>query len=396
MTFKLIRKRCVVFIGDYDPTDVPQRFAKFQQGLHQFAQTWHLAIRYSTVKTESDGAVAVWNVETKAPNWQVNTEFRLLNWSDLIKGDFRRWNLGRSLRALGAFANFVASGTCWRYLRTNWRFGLLYLYPALVVLLFGLIAFWLGAFLARLNLPVPLLGGSVISAVLFAAFVKWADPFDIPRIVDLWVFLYELVHLERSQLAERLGVFSRDIVAKLNANDYDEIVVVGHGIGAALQPIILDRVFFALPEFGKGDGRAVNLLSVGSLLLAVGLHPQGKWLVSPTLRIVADRWVDWVEYQADGDVLGFSGCNPVEVLLQEYNKPTLQEISITDMITGAKRRFAGAGYRAHRQLIEANTKRYFYDYFMICCGPFALPTRVKYPNHMVDTFDSDGALVPRR
>ena len=56
-----------------------------------------------------------------------------------------------------------------------------------------------------------------------------------------------------------------------------KIVVIGHGIGAALQPIVLDRAFFALPEFGKGDGRTINVVSVGSLLLAVGLHPR-NWI----------------------------------------------------------------------------------------------------------------------
>jgi hypothetical protein len=395
VTDELIKKRCVVFVGDYDPASAEQRFAAFQQGLRQFAQTWHVAVRTSPVKVEADGAVAVWNVETKAPNWQVATEFRLLDWSDVVKDDFRRWTFGRAGRALKALANFIVSGTCWRYLRTNWRFGLLFLYPVLAVLLFTRIALWLAELLSSLNVPFALLAGLTIGAGLFAVFVKWLDPFDMGRIVDLWVFLYELVHLERTGLAERLGAFSQDIVAKLKANDYDEIIVIGHGIGAALQPIILDRTFFALPEFGKGDGRTVSVMSVGSLLLAVGLHPEGTWLVSPTLRLAIDRWVAWVDYQADEDVLGFPGCNPLTVLTQEHGKPTIEKIRIKDMIdTAATRRFAR--YRAHRQPIEANTKRYFYDYFMICCGPFALPTRIKHPDLMVSAFGPDGALVSRR
>ena len=395
MTDELIKKRCVVFIGDYDPAGAEQRFAAFQQGLRQFAQTWHVAVRTSPVKVEADGAVGVWTVETKAPNWQVATEFRLLDWSGVVKDDFRRWTFGRARQALKALANFIVSGTCWRYLRTSWRFGLLFLYPALAVLLFTLVALWLAGLLASLNVPFALLAGLAIGAGLFAAFVKWLDPFDMGRIVALWVFLYELVHLERTGLAERLGAFSQDIVAKLKANDYDEIVVIGHGIGAALQPIILDRTFFALPEFGKGDGRTINVVSVGSLLLAVGLHPEGTWLVSPTLRVAIDRWVEWVDYQADEDVLGFPGSNPLTVLTQEHGKPTMEKIRIKDMIdTATTRRFVR--YRAHRQPIEANTKRYFYDYFMICCGPFALPTRVKHPDVMVAAFGPDGALVSRR
>jgi hypothetical protein len=262
------------------------------------------------------------------------------------------------------------------------------------VLLFTVVGFWLAVLLANFNVPFALLIGLTIGAALFGVCVKWLDPFDLPRVLDLWVFLYDLVHLERTGLAERLGDFSQDIIAKLQANDCDEIIIIGHGIGAALQPIILDRVFFALPEFGKGDGRSVNVLSLGSLLLAVGLHPDGAWLVSPTLRIAVDRWVYWAEYQAEEDVLSFAGSNPVVELVQEHGKPILQSIRIKDMVdSGAKRGFRNAAYQNHQQPIEANSKRYFYDYFMVCCGPFALPTRVKYADRMVAAIAADGSLI---
>jgi hypothetical protein len=137
------------------------------------------------------------------------------------------------------------------------------------------------------------------------------------------------------------------------------------------------------------------VLSVGSLVLAVGLHPEGTWLVSPMLRIAVDRWVNWVEYQVDEDILGFFGRNPVVELLQERGKPTVEKIRIKNMMATRKRRFSDV-YHAHRQPIEANTKRYFYDYFMICCGPFALPMRVKNPDLMVTAFGADGALVSDR
>jgi len=393
VTDEFIKKRCIVLIEDYEPIDIAQRFAMFQKGLRQFMQTWHVAVRFSSVKMAANNVVAVWHVETKAPNWQVNTEFRLLNWSDLVKGDFRRWRFDRILRAGKAFANFVISGTCWRYVRTSWRFGLLFLYPVLAAFLFSVVGLVLAVLLATLNVPFALLIGLIFGVGLFAAYVKWLDPFELPRVVDLWVFLYDLVHLKRTGLPERLGVFSQDIIAKLQSNDYDEIVVIGHGIGAALQPIILDRVFFALPNFDKRDGRSVNVLSLGSLLLAVGLHPDGAWLVSPTLRIAVDRMVYWAEYQAVEDIFSFAGRNPVAELAEEHGEPILQRIRIKDMVDSAgKRRFRDATYQNHLQPIRANSKRYFYDYFMVCCGPFALPTRVNYADHMVSAFAPDGRL----
>jgi hypothetical protein len=393
VTDELIKTRCVISIGDYDPLTSEQQYTYFEKGLSRFSQTWNVAPRYTALKKEADGAVAVWRVETKAPNWTVRTEFRLLSWSDIVRKDFRRWSFDRVRLAATALINFVTSGTCWHYFRMNWRFGLFFLYPVIAFSFFALVAFLISGLLENFAIPFPMLLGFATGAALFLSFIKWFDPVVLPRVVDMWIFMYELVHVERTNLAERLGVFSQDIIAKLESKDFDEIIIIGHGIGAVLQPIILDRALWALPEFGK-DGRSVSVLSVGSLLLAVGLHPEGAWLVPPVLRISLDRMVYWAEYQAEEDVLSFPGVNPVVELLNDHGKPILQKIRIKDMIDpNAKSHFFESLYKNHRQFTRANTKRYFYDYFMICCGPFALSTRVKYPDLMVKGFGADGRLV---
>jgi hypothetical protein len=40
-----------------------------------------------------------------------------------------------------------------------------------------------------------------------------------------------------------------------------------------------------------------------------------------------------------------------------------------------------------------NEKRYFYDYYMVCCGPLPLQERVHHPETIVAKFTPDGALV---
>jgi hypothetical protein len=392
----LIKTRCVISIGDYEPINVTQQFVNFQKGLQRFAQTWYVRAGYSAFRMEAEGAVAVWNVETKAPNWTVKTQFRLLNWSDIVRKDFRQWNPGRIWRAVRAFANFVISGTCWNYFRLNWRFGLFFLYPALTALLFTIAALWFAILLGSFSVPFAPFIALAIGVGLFAAFIKWIDPLVLSRVVDLWIFLYELVHLERAGLAERLGIFSQDLIAQLQSDYFDEIIVVGHGIGAVLQPIIVDRAFWALPEFGK-DGRSINLLSLGSLLLAVGLHPEGGWVVAPASRIARDKWVRWAEYQAEEDILSFPGRNPITELISDHGTPVLYKVRAKHMADiDPKRHFPETAYRNHRQLVRANSKRYFYDYFMICCGPFSLSARMKYPDIMVSAFAADGSLVADR
>src|SRR5664279_4377682 len=147
----MIKRRCVISIGDYEPLDVAKQFANFQRGLQRFGQTWNVTPKVSPFKTEADGAIVVWDIETKAPNWAVNTEYRLLNWSDIVRKDFRRWDLSRAWHAVKAISDFVYSGTCWRYFRLSWKFGLFFVYPVLAVLFFAIFALWLTVFLGNLE-----------------------------------------------------------------------------------------------------------------------------------------------------------------------------------------------------------------------------------------------------
>lgn len=393
MTETLIKRRCVISIGDYDSPQVTQQYANFQAGLKRFSQTWNVSTKISPLRSEADGAIGVWRTEARAPNWVVHTDFRILNWSEVFNAEPRRWNLDRAGRAVKALADVFSSGTWWKYFRLNWRFALFFFYPVLAVVLVALLYLWLSAFLTNTEIPFASLVALVVMAMLCFSYIKWIDPVDLLRVLDLWIFVHDLVHLQRENLAERLGIFIEDFKAILKSRDFDEVVLVAHGFGAVFQPLIVDRAFWAMPEFGK-DGGSVSLLSLGSMLLAVASHRDGAWAIVPASRIARDRWVFWAEYQAKEDVLNFPGKNPLAEMLSEHSKPVLRRISIQDMIDlGPKRQSTNRINQIHRQYIRANTKRYFYDYFMVACGPFHLRSRVKYPELMTEAFGADGGLV---
>ena len=56
------------------------------------------------------------------------------------------------------------------------------------------------------------------------------------------------------------------------------------------------------------------------------------------------------------------------------------------------RRFHLNFLRIHRQAVMGNERRYFYDYYMLCCGPIPLVDRVATPEQAVAIFTADGAL----
>jgi hypothetical protein len=49
--------------------------------------------------------------------------------------------------------------------------------------------------------------------------------------------------------------------------------------------------------------------------------------------------------------------------------------------------------RVHRQAVMGNERRYFYDYYMLCCGPLPLVDWVENPEQAVAAFAGDGGLI---
>src|SRR5262249_31255444 len=129
----------------------------------RFAATWN-------VKAQVSPPDSHWTVTTRAPDWQVVTIFELLDWSDIVRGELKR-SSGRKLReGLATFAEFICSGTAWRYFTANWRYGMFFLVPFLNVFLFAALgvsaAYYVGTALAALMSAVWGVAAGAAAAVL--------------------------------------------------------------------------------------------------------------------------------------------------------------------------------------------------------------------------------------
>jgi hypothetical protein len=108
--------------------------------------------------------------------------------------------------------------------------------------------------------------------------------------------------------------------------------------------------------------------------------------------------VYWVEYQALVDIINVYKVDPVAALgLPPAGKPIVKIFRIRMMVEEhTYRRFHLNFLRIHRQAVMGNERRYFYDYYMLCCGPIALQDRVEKPDWAVAAFAADGALESKR
>jgi hypothetical protein len=128
----------------------------------------------------------------------------------------------------------------------------------------------------------------------------------------------------------------------------------------------------------------------------VALHPAAGWLREAVARLAAAPSVYWVEYQALVDIINVYKVDPVVALgMAATGKPIVKIFRIRLMVQEhTYRGFRLNFLRIHRQAVMGNERRYFYDYYMLCCGPLPLRDWVESPDQAVAAFADDGGLMP--
>ena len=90
----------------------------------------------------------------------------------------------------------------------------------------------------------------------------------------------------------------------------DEILVIGHSLGAVLAVDLLDRALKLDPALGRNK-IPVTFLSVGSSILKVGLHPKAICFRTTMERVAKSRAIFWGDLEALIDPLNFYKSRPM-------------------------------------------------------------------------------------
>lgn len=391
-----VKKRDVVFICGYEISRAEAHHRRFAKELPLYEATWNVKADLSPPVVDPKTNVALWKLRSKGPNWQVDTDYRMFWWGDLIAPDFQLSDSRRLLVGWAALFDFVLSGAIVEYFRTNWRYALFFLYPYVFMALVAFGGFYISRRLIGDLLPfADLVAAAIGIACVFGLLKLPPKPFYVGYLLNDWYFASDLVHRRRAALDERMDGFARELVSLCRHSTADEIVIVGHSLGAVQAVDVVARAKRLDPELGS-RGVPVSILTVGSSLLKIGLHPKAVWLKDAVHAVAKDPHIHWFEFQAISDIVNFYKSNPVTDLgMPDAGKPIVQIVRVKHMLkretyNGLKRDF----FRVHRQFVMGNEQRYFYDYYMICGGPVPLPQRVADQEGSVKAFAVDGSFDP--
>jgi hypothetical protein len=387
-----VAKRLVFHIGGYDPITPPTSARRrFVREMGRFQLTWSVKAFIDGLQGSADQTK--WNVTTTGPNWQVETEYHLVRWDDVIETFKRRTIWSRIPLGILAFVDFVVAGALWGYLRTNWHYAGFFLYPfvafgglILAALLIGVFAFKYAG-----SIPVAIGIGLLTFAGLLVGPWRWLHLDDL---FDDWIFSREYIRKGNSTIERRLDRLAAEIVTAARNSEADELLVIGHSLGAVIAVDLLDRALRLDGSLGASR-IPVMLITIGSSILKIGLHRAATCFRASMERVARAPDIFWADYQARVDVLNFYNTKPMaEMALPTENEPIVRLVEFSRMLERAMyRRIRLRFYRLHCQFISGNDKRALYDYFMLVCGPISARSQTLAADGAISMIGEDGALI---
>lgn len=405
-------RRLMLFMPGHDPTDMDYHYGRFVHQAAKFAKLWSFDVRVSERSDDGrlDGELgpsARWSIAASGPNWHHETDYEILRWDDIVVELDERPDPIRLGRGFYALSDFFVTGTAWRYLKACVRYGLFFFFPYLITGLFLGIAV-LAGWLAMLGLgygiasPWPgLLGALVGLGVFLALFHQPGRRWRLHQALDDWDLARNYMHGRTPTVDARLDRLGELLVQRVASGRYDEVVLVGHSLGATLVLRVIGHALDLDPGLCE-RGTRICLLTCGATIPKLALHPAGGRVRAEAERLASLPGLAWAEYQARHDAINFHKFHPVLLRRTGFDRapsfdgprPLLRDANIKHMVTRENfRRHRWSPMRIHYQFMLANEKRATYDYFMFALGPVPFAVLATDKDGAVKRFSPDGRLL---
>jgi hypothetical protein len=400
----MVARRHVFFLAGYDPYDLRAQHARFKREAAKFQNTWGVSAEISDIGAATGEAGERWHMTTRGPNWITSTIYEPLDWHDVVEMDLARPALPRLFNGFVAFLDFVVSGTAFRYFTASWRYGLFFLMPFVNLLLFAVLGIAAGVALAcYLNAGTPMSAIVILAVaiVVFSLLRRWpGQKWRIDQALADWIFARDFMYGRRVDVDARLDGFASRVVAAAQRKDADEILIIGHSLGATMAVEVIARALAQDSEFAN-HGPEISLLTVGATIPKLALHPSASRLREGMARIVKEPKIFWTEYQARRDPISFYKYDPFALRAFEDNAagrmPWVRLVGMKDMLTEQTfRRHKLNHMRLHYQFVMANERRASYDFFMLLAGPAHFSEVSLHPLGVLDLYGADGSYPAQK
>ncbi len=361
LSFQPVKNRLVLFFPGFEPLGPEAHQRRFARAATKTGPHYGTSFDCGTLQVRPSG-LSGFTVNAIGSEWETSSDIAIFDWSSILEHYERRPFPIRLFSGFAALLSLMFNGTLRRYLAVSWRYGFFFFYP--VVLLIGCaLAGWIAAGTIGLlmeSLPAKWLTGLAVSTSFAVLAARKAH---LLLMMDDWAFAKNLANRSDPAIEAKRKAFRASLVSEIEAGQHDEVLVTGHSLGCVF-------AIDALAGIGPTAKTQPSLLTVGSSLMKIALHPRAGWLVS-SIASLTSTGTKWLDVQALTDVISFFRSNPAgSVGIRGKLQPKTLAIRFKFMLSPQSyRRGKYNLFRTHRQFVLAAEKPYLYSMHMIAAGP---------------------------
>ena len=312
-----VRRRRVLYIHGFDPRGPGPYHAMFVEEAGRASALAGRAVEVGP-RRRGEGMGADWTVSTGAGAERVEADYTFLRWDDRVR---TRWSKNE-LTLLGEVFGWT---TMWakagffplarKQARALWlaMVGVpvvvgLYLLSALVVI--SVLGFLAGALFHAIGLPTWAGAIPALLSLFFApAIWRWLEAkLNLCWLSRCFTYMRGRALQPAEDLAERDSVFAAAIAEAVADPAYDEVLVVGHSLGALHAVSALSRAMADDPRLGR-DGR-LSLMTLGQPVAIFTVLPQAGDFRRELETVAAATHIPWLDVTSPSDPASACSLDP--------------------------------------------------------------------------------------
>ncbi|QHI97631.1 hypothetical protein GT347_06290 [Xylophilus rhododendri] len=386
-TPRSVRRRHVFYVCGFDPNGPGRYHRLFGDGAAQQEVFGGAPIQVGP-RERRDGQTVGWRVRHGgAADEAVETDYLFPRWDDVVRDHWTRDFWPQLLALLRTSWLYLRTGALWRMYRQSWLVFITLFAPFFLVM--SLLPVWLMllgglGWLAHAGWSGQALAPPVAVALVCLAVAAWWSYWARRHWHTRWIlrgygFAGRVGSVGVPALDCRLDAMADAVCRQAQANEDDEILVVGHSLGTAMAVSVLARALRQDPGL-LGHGPAIGLLTLGHCTPMLSNLPGATGFRAELALLAQAPDLCWIDYTDALDPYSFHAVDPVAVAglaTARAGHPRLLSPRFDRLFEpGPQQREPMNQHEIHQQYLCASRAGDPYDFFAMVAGPLTLAQRL--------------------